>query len=323
MSAAEAAQAQAGSFFKGYYLVTSRCNLDCDYCVLEDAPDQLRRELDLEGKIELIGHLYHRLGFRRLTLSGGEVLLIGKRPPADFLRLVDALRALRAPGDPLRHLEVVVYSNGVLLDDQVADAIAGVVDRVAITIDSRDEGLLQTIGRNTRQHRGYFRRAVEVCARLARRGVEVKLHSVVGTLNHERIGDEARAILDEIVARGGRVSKWKLYQYMSYDDPARDGAHGITPEQYARAAERVARALEGTGVPLHFKDNEEMNGSLFNILPYGNAQYMRPGDTWSTTRRTRDLRSYASMEELFASHDIDEAAFRRYHGLSRGGEARR
>lgn len=317
MNAIEAT-ADAGAFFKGYYLVTSRCNLDCDYCVLEDAPHQLRRELDLEGKMELIAHLYHRLGFRRLTLSGGEVLLIGKRPPEDFLRLVELLRSLRSQ-DPRRDLAVVIYTNGVLLDDRVADAIAGVVDLVGITIDSRDDGLLMKIGRNTGRHQGYFQRAVEVCARLTRRGVRVKLHSVVGTLNHERIGDEVRGIHDAILERGGRISKWKFYQYMSYDDPVRDGAHRITPEQYDRAAERVARALEGTEVPLHFKDNDEMNGSLFNILPYGNAQYLRPGDTWSTSRRTRNLREYSSMEELFASHDIDEAAFRRHHGLSLGG----
>jgi hypothetical protein len=58
-----------------------------------------------------------------------------------------------------------------------------------------------------------------------------------------------------------------------------------------------------------------MHESLFNILQYGNAQYMREGDTWSTSRRTGDLREYASMQELFARHDINEQAFRRYHEI--------
>lgn len=31
-----------GVAFKAYYMITSRCNLDCEYCVLEDAPHQLR-----------------------------------------------------------------------------------------------------------------------------------------------------------------------------------------------------------------------------------------------------------------------------------------
>ena len=60
-----------------------------------------------------------------------------------------------------------------------------------------------------------------------------------------------------------------------------------------------------------------MNNSLFNILSYGNAQYMRANDTWSTTQRTDDLRTYNSMSELFARHDIDQALFRNFHELHR------
>lgn len=73
--------------------------------------------------------------------------------------------------------------------------------------------------------------------------------------------------------------------------------------------------LKDRGVRLHFKDNGEMNASLFNILSYGNAQYMRAGDSWSTSPRTEDLRSYNSMSELFSKHDIDEKLFRRFHEI--------
>ncbi|MBK8695781.1 MAG: radical SAM protein [Deltaproteobacteria bacterium] len=134
-------------FFKGYWMVTNRCNLDCGYCVLEDAPDQLRRELDLAGKKALAAHLYHRLGFRRLTLSGGEVLMIGRKPPADFVELLRFLKSFRSP-DPQQNLELEIYTNGVLLDDAVADEMAGVVDQVAVTIDSADDRLLTVLGRN-------------------------------------------------------------------------------------------------------------------------------------------------------------------------------
>lgn len=303
-------------FFKGYWMVTNRCNLNCGYCVLEDAPEQLRRELDLAGKKSLADHLYRRLGFRRLTLSGGEVLMIGRKPPVDFIDLLRFLRGFRSP-DPLQNLELEIYTNGVLLDDAVADEMAGVVDQVAVTIDSSDDRLLTVLGRNHGRSRSYFDRAVDVCARLSRRGIEVKLHTVVGQANHARLADEAGSILNAIEARGGRVSRWKFYQYMSYDDPARDGAHAVAPDDYERDMRRVARALEGRGVALHFKDNEEMNASLFNILSYGNAQFMCDGDTWSTSRRTRDLRTYDSMSELFSAHEIVESTFRRFHEVRR------
>jgi MoaA/NifB/PqqE/SkfB family radical SAM enzyme len=303
------------AFFKGYWMLTNRCNLDCGYCVLEDAPHQLRRELDLDEKKALVSHLY-RLGFRRLTLSGGEVLIMGKRPPAQFVDLLRHLRGYRSP-EPTRNLELEVYTNGTFLDDAVADEMAGVVDLVAITVDSHRDESLTRIGRNYGRYRNYFERAVEVCGRLTRRGIDVKLHSVVGTSNHHTLGDEVSAILDAIEANGGRIDTWKFYQYMSYDAPARDGVHAIDNMDYGRSMERVARALQGRGVVLHFKDNGEMNASLFNILSYGNAQYMRPGDTWSTSRRTEDLRCYASMAELFAKTDIDEAMFRRFHQVRR------
>jgi sulfatase maturation enzyme AslB (radical SAM superfamily) len=300
--------------FKGYYMLTSRCNLSCGYCVLENAPHQLRAELNLEGKMALIDHLHAQLGFRRLTLSGGEALLIGKRPPAEFLQLLDFLRGFRS-GVPEEDLQLELYTNGALLDDGVADALAGVVDTVAMTIDSCDERVLTQLGRSTTRSPGYYRRAVEACARLAQRNVELKLHSVVAQANHARLGDEVRAIHEALLAAKARPSKWKFYQYMSYDDAGHDGTNAIADDAFRRATEHISRSLEGTNIDLHFKDNQEMNRSLFNILPYGNAQYMREGDSWSTTRRTGDLRGYGSMRELFSACDIDEAAFRRCHEM--------
>lgn len=304
------------SFYKGYWMLTNRCNLDCGYCVLEDAPSQLKRELDLDGKKSLISHLYERLLFRRLTLSGGEITLIGKKAPSDFIEILKFLRQYRTP-DPHDRLEVEMYTNGALLDDAVADEMAGVVDLVAVTIDSARDDLLSRIGRNYGRFNKYFEHAVTVCGRLARRGIEVKLHSVVGTLNHETLADEVVSILDSVESAGATINKWKFYQYMSYDDPKRDMAHAISPDMYAVATERISNALAGRGVDLHFKDNVEMNASLFNILSYGNAQYMLPGDSWTTSRRTNDLRAYGSMEELFAAHGIDESTFRRFHEVQR------
>jgi sulfatase maturation enzyme AslB (radical SAM superfamily) len=304
------------TFYKGYYMITNRCNLDCGYCVLEDAPEQLRRELDVAGKKDLISHLYHRLGFRRITLSGGEALLIGKRPPAEFVSLLGFLRGLKST-DQHRNLEIELYTNGTLLNDSVADAMAGVVDLVAITIDSSRDETLTVLGRNTGRYHNYFQSAVDVCSRLASRGIAVKLHSVVGQATWRHLPDEVGPILDAIMQRGGRVSQWKFYQYMSYDAPDRDGANAITTSCFQAAAERIQKALATRDVRLHFKDNNEMNASLFNILSYGTAQYMRPGDTWSTSVRTGDLRTYSSMADLFSKHDIDQKSFSQFHGVKR------
>ena len=304
------------SYFKGYWMVTNRCNLRCGYCVLENAPHQLKAELDLNGKKELVSHLYHNLDFRRLTLSGGEVIIFGKRAPSEFIELLRHIRTFRS-SDPSKNLEIELYTNGTYLDETVANEMRGVVDLVAVTIDSAQDNLLTQIGRNTQKFNHYFENIVKVCGLLSQNGIELKLHSVVGQKTHLSLPSEVAFILDAVENAGGKVSCWKFYQYMSYDAPQRDKFHAISSDLYEQFKKRTELALQGRPIRLHFKDNEEMNASLFNILSYGNAQYMRAGDTWSTSPRTEDLRSYSSMTDLFAKHDIDEATFRRFHEIVR------
>lgn len=303
-------------FYKGYWMVTNRCNLRCSYCVLEQAAHQLKAELDLNAKKEFISHLYEKLKFRRLTLSGGEVLTIGKQPPKDFIELLQHIRQFKS-SNPKDNLEIELYTNGTYLDNHVADEMQGIVDLVAVTIDSSNNEFLSQIGRNTRRFNDYYNTIVKVCGRLSKRDIELKLHSVIGQKNHLLLPNEVVSILDAIDAVQGKISCWKFYQYMSYDIPERDSLHTIPLETYNQFKEKTQQALKGRTLRLHFKDNVEMNASLFNILSYGNAQYMRSGDSWSSSQRTRDLRSYASMEDLFAQHDIDENRFKQFHTVTR------
>lgn len=304
------------TYYKGYWMVTNRCNFTCSYCVLENSPSQLKSELDLESKKELVSHLYHKLGFRRLTLSGGEVLLIGKRPPNDFIELLRHIRNFRS-SDPSKNLEIEIYTNGTYLDENVAREMQGVVDLVAVTIDSSNNEFLTSIGRSNKKFTKYYENIVKVCGHLSNNGIPLKLHSVIGQKNHLSLPDEVSSILDTIENVKGRLTCWKFYQYMSYDAPEKDRFHAIPSDLYNHFKQRVEVALSGRNVRLHFKDNEEMNASLFNILSYGNAQYMRPQDTWSTTPRTQDLRTYNSMSELFSKHDIEESTFRHFHEMHR------
>jgi len=260
--------------------------------------------------------LYHNLGFRRLTLSGGEILIIGKHPPTDFIELLRHIRTFRSP-DPSKNLEIEMYTNGAYLTENVAKEMKGVVDTVAVTIDSANDKFLSEIGRNYKGHDKYYEHIVQVCSLLCQNGIELKLHSVISQKNHSFLPDEVVSILNGIENANGQVSQWKFYQYMSYDAPDRDKAHAIPSDLYGQFQERTEQALEGRNIRLHFKDNGEMNASLFNILSYGNAQYMRDHDSWSTSPRTDDLRTYSSMTELFTKLDIDEARFRRFHEIRR------
>lgn len=304
------------TYYKGYWMVTNRCNLSCSYCVLENASHQLRAELDLEAKKEFVSHLYERLNFRRLTLSGGEVVIFGKRPPSGFIELLRHIRQYKSK-DPAKNLEIEVYTNGTFLDENVISEMEGVVDMVAVTIDGAQDNFLTSIGRNNQKFHQYFDRIVRVCSHLTKCGIELKLHSVISQKNHMSLANELSFILNAIEEAKGKVARWKFYQYMSYDAPEKDQKHAISQEVFNSFAAHAREALHGRGTQLHFKDNREMNASLFNILSYGNAQYMRDGDSWTTSQRTEDLRSYSSMEELFLRHDIDERRFKQFHEILR------
>lgn len=295
-------------------MVTNRCNLRCSYCVLEDAPHQLKAELDLESKKELVTHLYEKLGFRQLTLSGGEVIIFGKHPPKECIELLRHIRKFRSD-DPKQNLAMELYTNGTYINEDVVEEMTGVIDTVAVTIDSTDDSFLTSIGRNFGRYKDYYNNIMKGCSLLSKAGIEVKFHSVISTKNHELLPTQVKDIVNSLEEAGGELSYWKFYQYMSYDDPQKDNAHSIPSEIYERFKEKTQDALKEKTVRLHFKDNKEMNASLFNILSYGNAQYMRDNDTWSTSKRTEDLRSYPSMSKLFAKHDINEARFRKFHEI--------
>jgi sulfatase maturation enzyme AslB (radical SAM superfamily) len=303
-------------YYKGYWMVTNRCNLSCSYCVLENAPHQKKLELDLNAKKEMIAHLYHQLKFRRLTLSGGEISIIGKKPPHDFIELLNYIRQFRS-SDKKNNLEIEIYTNGIYIDEEVVDAMEGVVDMVAMTIDSEDNNLLNEIGRKYKGIDSYYNHIVQLSHLLENKSIPFKLHSVISQKNHLTLPHEVENIVASIIKAKGNVDSWKFFQYMSYDAPEKDEAHRISNQVYKQFEDKTRKALEQHKIKLHFKSNKEMNDSLFNILSYGNAQYMRDFDTWSTSQRTNDLRSYQSMEELFEKHDIDEARFRQFHQIQR------
>jgi len=301
--------------YKGYYMITARCNLSCSYCILENAPHQLKQELSLLQKMELISHLYHNLKFRSLTISGGEALIIGKSVPSDFLQLLKFLKQFKSD-DTQKNLQIKLYTNGIYVTDIIAIAMQGVIDEVSINIDSSNDETLLLIGRNKNQKDKYFLKVVEVIKVLSSQGIKVKLHTVVSTLNYQNIALEVRAIYETVKNANPMFKQWKFYQYMSYDDIVVDEKHQIDIEIFESVQKEIEENLSGLDVDIHFKSNQEMNQSLFNILATGIAQYRLPENTWTTTLRTENLLSYKSMEQLIERNKIDVDLFNAYHSYS-------
>ena len=93
---------------------------------------------------------------------------------------------------------------------------------------------LENFGRKGRLGATYLERVVEVMRLLAERGIPLKIHSVVGKLNHRTLPEQINSIWKSVEESSVEVKKWKFYQYMSYDDPERDRRHMISLEEFEK-----------------------------------------------------------------------------------------
>ena len=298
-------------FYKAYYMITSKCNLSCSYCVLENSKIQISKELSLEGKIQLIKHLYEKLNFRSITISGGEALIIGKKNNFDFEKLLLFLKDYKS-SDATKNLHIHLYTNGTKLSNSIVKKMTGIIDEVAINIDSCDNEILKTIGRS-KGNDNYFDTFINACQKLSSQNIKIELHSVISKLNIKPISDEVITIINILIKNKINISSWKFYQYMSYDMPLVDERHRLSLKEFEVIKGQIKKNLRKYNLKLHFKDNAEMNNSLFNILPYGNSQYMTPDDSWITSKRTDYLINYNSMDEFLSKNNINIPMFNKFH----------
>jgi len=116
--------------------VTDRCNFRCRYCMPRevfgsDHPFLPRSEILTYEEIARLARLFHRLGARKLRLTGGEPLL-----RRDLGELVSMLREL--PG-----VEIALTTNGALLVHRAEELAAAGVDRVTVSLDSLDDAVFR------------------------------------------------------------------------------------------------------------------------------------------------------------------------------------
>lgn len=302
-------------YYEVYYMMTALCNLSCSYCVLENSPLQLSMELPLGQKQELIKHLYKDFNVRSIILSGGEPLCIGNNFGQDFISLMYFLKQYKSR-DPQENLVVKLYSNGLMMTEDIVSSMNGIVDCVSINIDSCSDFVLQKIGRTNKMNGSFFKKAVASIQLLYKYNIKVKLHTVVSALNYDYIVNEVCTIYSIVKKANPMLKKWKFFQYMSYDNPEKDMRHSISVESFNTISSEISRFLSCYDVKLHFKSIDEMDESLFNVLATGIAQYRRNNDTWTTTQRTKSLFEYNSIDELLADNDINKGLFEKYHSYN-------
>src|SRR5665647_3948674 len=111
--------------------VTDRCNYRCSYCMPEDLGDQLafatRSTVLTFEEIESLVTVFARLGVRKIRLTGGEPTV--RKGIVDLVRRIAAVRGIE---------QVVMTTNGHLLDELAAPLAAAGLAAVNVSIDTLD-----------------------------------------------------------------------------------------------------------------------------------------------------------------------------------------
>lgn len=105
--------------------VTDRCNLRCTYCMSEEMEFLPRSEVLSLEELELVARNFVDLGIKKIRLTGGEPLI--RKGIVDLCRNIAKLEGLK---------ELVMTTNGVLLDQFAIALKEAGVKRINISIDS-------------------------------------------------------------------------------------------------------------------------------------------------------------------------------------------
>jgi len=162
---------------------TDRCNLRCRYCMPADGVPLLPHgEILSYEEMFLVARTAVSLGIEKIRVTGGEPLV--RKGILGFLSRLAGIPRLR---------QLVLTTNGLLLEDMAEPLRSAGVQRLNISVDSLDPGNFRRITR-----RGELPRVLAGIAAAERAGFPIKLNMVVmrGVNDHE-VADFAALTLDK------------------------------------------------------------------------------------------------------------------------------
>lgn len=249
-----------------YLHVTQRCNLACRHCYSEG--DDRNRAADPSlAQLRRAVALLASLGCARLVISGGEPFLRGD--------LADVASFARDRGVG----EVVVLTNGLLVDEKGIDPLVGLVSCVAVAFDGASADAPAPL-RGT-QRFGRLVRAVET---IRDAGIEARILPTLhaGNLDEvprcRRLADELGASLSFslLTAPADELGDLRLSDEQLHElgrRPPSDGAPcglaGLSARRSCGAGTRtLSVAADGTIYPCHMLHDRSLAlGSAFSDLP--------------------------------------------------------
>lgn len=233
------------------YHLWAPCNMRCRFCfapfhdvVAEVLP---QGHLPREESLRLVRALSSR--FRKISFAGGEPTLCPWLP-----ELIEAAREEGAT--------TMLVTNGSRLAPTL-QRVAGMLDWVALSIDSASESTLVTLGRAVQGRKAIPAPLyVELAEEARRAGARVKINTVVTSLN---AGEDLSWLIFAL-----RPERWKVLRVLPVDGQNSGKVEPLlcSDEDFAGFVTRH-RHVEAEGVALVPEDNDDMRGSYAMVDPAG------------------------------------------------------
>jgi MoaA/NifB/PqqE/SkfB family radical SAM enzyme len=173
--------------------ITSRCNLACAGCYMHGRGEQRPAEMSA-GLLASIADQAAGLGISVMVIAGGEPLVRKE----EILRMAQAHPSILFP----------VFTNGLLIDEQTADEIAGCRNIVPVI---SFEGSREDTDR--RRGRGVYDRLLGTCLRLKNRNAFFGCSITTTRKNFDRVTD--RAFVRQMIETGVRAFTFVEYVPMA------------------------------------------------------------------------------------------------------------
>jgi MoaA/NifB/PqqE/SkfB family radical SAM enzyme len=206
--------------FSMTFILTHRCNFQCDYC---DIPAAAGDEMTASDFMRAIDELADA-GMQRASFSGGEALL--RRDALDIIRHARA-----------RGLTTSLNSNAWLARDRM-DELADALDMLVVSLDGPEP-----VHDLVRRRRGSYERVVAVLEAARARGLAT---ATITVLSRANLG-----VVDDVLALARRHGFWAYFQ-PAYEDcfaHARGLDASLGPRVYADVAARLG-AARAEGFPV-------------------------------------------------------------------------
>lgn len=234
--------------------ITSRCNLACAGCYMHGRHEKPAPEMDAATLASVVAQAAE-LGVSVIVIAGGEPLVRQE----EIFRLAAAHPAIL----------VAVFTNGLLIDEAAADAMAACRNIVPVI---SFEGMRDAT--DARRGPGVFDQLLGVCARLKSRNIFFGCSVTTTRENLSRVTDEP--FVRQMLANGARV-----FTFVEYV-PMEPGTEGLVLTPGQKQELQAVLAAYNRKFPALFigfpGDEEEFGGCLaagrgfVHVSPSGNLE---------------------------------------------------